>query len=125
MEVLNFHMGQMASLIGSLTVVGGALMWIYHKLIGKPRERRKQREENERQEQQLKMIKQENKPLIETIEELKNFLDESRRDREKLNRIAVENSETLDEHDKRLDNHNNRLIVLESKTGLRYGKGGD
>ena len=127
MNEIASHLGEMASLIGSLTVVGGALMWVYHKLIGNPREKRKQRAENERQEKQLKMIQKENEPLIKTIDQLKEWLDDSRRDREKLNEVAERNTEKLRRHKEIIDDHDDRLIILESKNGLRYDKkrGGD
>ena len=117
--------GEMASFIGSLTVVGGALLWLYNKFISKPREKRRERLEKEYQEKMLKTVKSENAPLIKTMNKLSSILDESTKDRENLNRVADVNSVKLDEHDERLDNHNNRLIVLETKTGLRYKKEGD
>ena len=125
MDVIINGIGDMASFIGSLTVVGGALLWLYNKFISKPREKRRERIEKEYQEKMLETIKSENEPLIKTINKLSAILDESTKDTENLNRVADVNSEKLDEHEKRLDNHNNRLIVLESKTGLRYKKEGD
>ena len=125
MDVIINGIGDMASFIGSLTVVGSALLWLYNQFISKPREKRRERIEKEYQEKMLETIKSENKPLIKTINKLSAILDESTKDTENLNRVANVNSEKLDEHEKRLDNHNNRLIVLESKTGLRYKKEGD
>ena len=125
MDVIINGIGDMASFIGSLTVVGGALLWLYNQFISKPREKRRERIEKEYQEKMLETIKSENEPLIKTINKLSAILDESTKDTENLNRVADVNSEKLDEHEKRLDNHNNRLIVLESKTGLRYKKEGD
>ena len=125
MDVIINGIGDMASFIGSLTVVGSALLWLYNQFISKPREKRRERIEKEYQEKMLETIKSENKPLIKTINKLSAILDESTKDTENLNRVADVNSEKLDEHDERLDNHNNRLIVLETKTGLRYKKEGD
>ena len=125
MDVIINGIGDMASFIGSLTVVGSALLWLYNQFISKPREKRRERIEKEYQEKMLETIKSENEPLIKTINKLSAILDESTKDTENLNRVADVNSEKLDEHEKRLDNHNNRLIVLESKTGLRYKKEGD
>ena len=125
MDVIINGIGDMASFIGSLTVVGSALLWLYNQFISKPREKRRERIEKEYQEKMLETIKSENEPLIKTINKLSAILDESTKDTENLNRVANVNSEKLDEHEKRLDNHNNRLIVLESKTGLRYKKEGD
>ena len=125
MDLIISHLGDMASFIGSLTVVGGALMWIYNVLISKPRERHKEREEKKRQRELIKTINEENKPLLKSINQLNEWLDEGKKDREKLNELALRNTKILDEHGKIIDNHDERLIVLESKTGLRYKKGSD
>lgn len=119
MEQLVSEIGNIASFIGSLTVVGGALLWVYNKLIAKPREKRREREENKKHEQMMKIIIRESEPLNNSIKQLNEWLSESKTDRKKLNEIAVINSNTLKEHDERLDNHNDRLIVLETKNGIR------
>ena len=119
------HMGDMASLIGSLTVVGGALLWIYNVFISKPRERHKEREVKKRQRELIKTINEENKPLLKSINQLTDWLDEGNKDRERLNELSVRNTKIIDEHGKKIENHDDRLIVLESKTGLRYKKGSD
>ena len=124
MEVFTNHIGDMASLIGSLTVVGGALMWIYNTFISKPRERHKEWQEKKRQRELIKTINEENKPLLKSINQLTEWLDEGKKDREKLNELAVRNTKIIDGHRKIIDNHDDRLIVLESKTGLRYNKKG-
>ena len=125
MDLISNHLGDMASFIGSLTVVGGALMWIYNIFISKPRERYKQREEKKNQRELIKTINEENKPLLKSINQLTEWLDEGKKDREKLNELAIRNTKILDEHGKKIENHDDRLIVLESKTGLRYKKGSD
>ena len=128
MNVLAEHLGFIASLIGSLTVVGGALLWIYTKLISNPRERRRERESSKRQREMIKVITQENKPLNESINTLSEILEDSIRDRKRLSQIAVTNTELLHEHDETLTEHNNRLIILETKNGLseyRYTKGSE
>ena len=128
MNVLAEHLGFIASLIGSLTVVGGALLWIYTKLISNPRERRRERESSKRQREMIKVITQENKPLNESINTLSEILEDSIRDRKRLSQIAVTNTELLEEHDETLTEHNNRLIILETKNGLseyRYKKGSE
>ena len=111
--------GNMASFIGSLTVVGGALLWIYNSTIAKPREKRRKEEEDKRQGKMIALITQKNEPLNQSIQELNRLLGESQKDRAKLNDIAKANTEMLGEHDERLDNHNDRLIVLETKTGVK------
>ncbi len=126
MNVLAEHLGFIASLIGSLTVVGSALIWIYNKFISHPREQKRLREEEKRQDMLLELITRENRPMNTAIEQLTKLLDESRQDRMKLNDLASRNTKMLLEHDDTLTEHNNRLIVLETKNGVseyRYKKG--
>ena len=126
MNVLAEHLGFIASLIGSLTVVGSALIWIYNKFISHPREKKRLREEEKRQDMLLELITRENRPMNTAIQQLTKLLDESRQDRIKLNDLTGRNTKMLLEHDDTLEEHNNRLIVLETKNGLseyRYKKG--
>ena len=126
MNVLAEHLGFIASLIGSLTVVGSALIWIYNKFISHPREKKRLREEEKRQDMLLELITRENRPMNTAIEQLTKLLDESRQDRIKLNDLTGRNTKLLHEHDDTLTEHNNRLIVLETKNGVseyRYKKG--
>ena len=61
-----------------------------------------------------------------TIQQLTKLLDESGQDRMKLNDLTSRNTKLLHEHDDTLTEHNNRLIVLETKNGIseyRYKKG--
>ena len=128
MNVLAEHLGFIASLIGSLTVVGSALLWIYNKFISHPREKKRLREEEKRQNMLLELITRENKPMNTAIQQLTKLLDESVQDRMKLNDLASRNTKMLIEHDDTLTEHNNRLIVLETKNGIseyRYKKGGE
>ena len=119
MNVMVEMVGNMASFVGSLTVVGGALLWIYNSTIAKPREKRRKEQEDKRQGKMIALITQKNEPLNQSIQELNRLLGESQKDRAKLNEIAKANTEMLGEHDERLDNHNDRLIVLETKTGVK------
>ena len=126
MNVLAEHLGFIASLIGSLTVVGSALIWIYNKFISHPREKKRLREEEKRQDMLLELITRENRPMNTAIQQLTKLLDDSKQDRLKLNDLAGRNTKMLLEHDDTLTEHNNRLIVLETKNGVseyRYKKG--
>ena len=128
MNVMVEMVGNMASFVGSLTVVGGALLWIYNSTIAKPREKRRKEEEDKRQGKMIALITQKNEPLNTAIQELNSLLGESQKDRAKLNEIAKVNSKIIGEHDERLDNHNERLIVLETKNGIKritYREGND
>ena len=126
MSVLVEHLGFIASLIGSLTVVGSALIWVYNKFISHPREKKRLREEDKRQDMLLELITRENRPMNTAIQQLTKLLDDSKQDRLKLNDLAGRNTKMLLEHDDTLTEHNNRLIILETKNGLseyRYKKG--
>ena len=128
MNVLAEHLGFIASLIGSLTVVGSGLLWIHTKAISNPRERRRERENIKRQKQMITMITRENKPLNESINTLRKTLEDSIQDRKKLNDLAGRNTKIIMEHDDILEEHDKRLIVLETKNGLseyRYKKGSE
>ena len=128
MNVIAEHLGFIASLIGSLTVVGSALIWVYNKFISHPREKKRLREEEKRQDMLLELITRENRPMNTAIQQLTKLLDESSQDRIKLNDLTGRNTKMLLEHDDTLEEHNNRLIVLETKNGLseyRYKKRGD
>lgn len=113
--------GSIASFIGSLTVVGGALIWIYNKFIGDPREKRREREENKRQLRMVETITQENAPLNEAIQQLTEWLNESKSDREKLHEMAEANRMIINKHEKILDKHDDRLIVLETINKINGG----
>ena len=113
------HVGSLASFIGSLTVVGGALMWMYNKFISAPREKRRQEEAEKRQRDMIELITEKNKPLNESIQGLNELLAESQADREKLNQIANVNTEMIENHEERLDDHNVRLTVLETENGIK------
>ena len=126
MNALAEHLGFIASLIGSLTVVGSALIWIYNKFISHPREKKRLIEEEKRQDMLLELITRENRPMNTAIQQLTKLLDESTQDRIKLNDLAGRNTKIIMEHEDKIEDHNNRLIVLETKNGLseyRYKKG--
>ena len=113
------QVGSVASLIGSLTVVGGALMWVYNKFVAIPREKKRQREAERRQKDMIELITEKNEPLNEAIQSMTEMISESQLDRKQLNRVAKVNTEMIEVHEGRLDNHNDRLIVLETKNGIQ------
>ena len=113
------QVGSVASFIGSMTVVGGALMWVYNKFISAPREKKRQREAERRQIDMIKLITERNEPLNEAIQSMTEMISESKLDRQQLNRIAKVNTKTIEVHEGRLDSHNDRLIVLETKNGIQ------
>lgn len=96
------YLGQMASVVGSLTVVGGALIWIYKKLVSDPDKRMAEKIQRENTE----ALKQSIEPLTKAIDMLNNNLEESKKDRVRLNK-------TVDGHTNILNNHETRISVLE------------
>lgn len=109
------EIGNLASFIGSLTVVGSALLWIYNKWIMKPLEKRRKKEADERQGKMIALITQKNEPLNRAIKELNTLLTESQLDRKKLNEIVSNHTKNINGHEVRLDDHNTRIVVLETK----------
>lgn len=117
--VMQEHIGSIASLIGSLTVVGSALIWIYNKFIGEPREERRQEEETLRHKRMIEVVTKENEPLNESIKQLTEWLNESKIDRKKLNTLSKINSDRIDQQEKQFDNLEDRVIVLETIQKIR------
>ena len=94
-------------------------MWVYNKFISAPREKRRQGKADKRQRDMIELITEKNKPLNESIQGLNELLAESQADRKKLNQIANVNTEMIKNHEERIDDHNERLIVLETKNGIQ------
>ena len=125
MEALVTSIGELASLISASIVIGGALMWIYNKFIGEPRERKREREAKKRQEEMILLITEKNEPLNQSIQGLLDFSENSEEDRKILHRVTDEHTLRIGEHDeellsheKQLNEHNGRLIALETKNGI-------
>lgn len=118
MEIIFNNVENLAAFIGSLTVIGGALMWLYNRLIVKPREKRKAKHENERQVAIMELISSRNEPLLTAINDLNELTQQGLIDRENLHKIADVNTNQLGNHEERLDNHNERIIILETKNGI-------
>ena len=66
----------------------------------------------------LETITRENEPLNEAIQQLTEWLNESKRDREALHVIVTEHSKKISEQGKLLDKHDDLLIVLKTINGL-------
>ena len=113
------HLGSMASLVGSLTVVGSALLWIYNKFIGAPREQKRILEASRRQKDMLDVVKAENEPLVKTLQELNKLLEISETDRQNLNRISKKHTLQIKDHHDELENLGDRVLVLEVHTGIK------
>lgn len=125
------HIGDTASLIGSVSVIAGAILWLFNLFVLKPKERRRKaaeekrerqrkEDEEERYKKMLEVASAQDQPLVASIEVLNGWLKESSEDRAELNRIVRTQSNILEElkkshdnHETRLDSHHDRILVLE------------
>ena len=123
---MNEWLAVVAGTITSVTIIGAFLVKVVDKIIIKPMDKRKAErakvvaEDRQKFEQTLlKHVEANQQPLTDSIDKLNELLAESQRDRTALHKIADVNVQAIDEHEERLDNHNDRLIVLEVKNGVR------
>ncbi|MGH2080276.1 hypothetical protein ACRCJU_02950 [Aerococcus urinaeequi] len=103
-----------AGLIGSITVVGSALIWVYKQLIARPKERR----DAVRVERENEKFRKAMQPTIDAVEQISRGLAYQEERDEKLQQIADTNVKLLEKHENRLDLHEQRIIVLETKNGI-------
>jgi len=89
---------QMTSIITSFTIIGGALIWIYKKLVSEPDKRMAEKIQRDNTES----LKQSVEPLTRSIELLNHNLADSAKDREQLNVKVGQHDEELNDHDKRI-----------------------
>lgn len=97
---------QMTSIITSFTIIGGALIWIYKKLVSEPDKRMAEKIQRDNTES----LKQSVEPLTRSIELLNHNLADSAKDREQLNK-------KVSQHGTVLNNHETRISVLEDWKG--------
>ena len=123
---MNEWLAVVAGTITSVTIIGAFLVKVVDKIIIKPMDKRKADRAKEveldrqRFEQTLlERVEANQQPLAESIDRLNELLAESQRDRVNLHKIAEVNVKAIGEHEERLDSHNERLIVLEVKNGVR------
>ena len=123
---MNEWLAIVAGAITSITIIGAFLVKVVDKIIIKPMDKRKaerakevELDRQEFEESLLERVEANQQPLAESIDRLNKLLEESQRDRSDLHKIADVNVQAIGEHEERLDNHNDRLIVLEVKNGVR------
>ena len=123
---MNEWLAVVAGTITSVTIIGAFLIKVIDKIIVKPMDKRKAERaktvELDRQvfeEKLLDRVESNQQPLKESIDQLNKLLEESQRDRISLHKIADVNVKAIGKHEERLDTHNDRLIVLEVKNGVR------
>lgn len=123
---MNEWLAVVAGTITSVMVIGTFLVKVVDKIIIKPMDKRKadraKEVEIDRQkfeESLLERVETNQQPLAESIDRLNQLLEESQRDRNDLHKITDEIVIVTGKHEERLDSHNDRLIVLEVKNGVR------
>lgn len=103
-----------AGLIGSVTVIGSALIWVYKQLIARPKEKR----DAIRSERENEKFRKAMQPTVDAVEQISRGLAYQESRDEKLQQIADSNVKLLEKHENRLDLHEQRIIVLETKNGI-------
>lgn len=103
-----------AGLIGSITVIGSALIWVYNHLIARPKERRDAIQTEIENEKFRKAMQ----PTVDAVEQISQGLAYQEERDEKLQQIADSNTKLLERHEDRLDLHEQRIIVLETKNAI-------
>ncbi len=116
---------EIASYIMAFTTIGTALIWVGKKMIVNPMEKRrtereeiKIRERNEFEQKLLMKVDKNHIPLKEAIDRLNQLLDESQRDRSALHKIANVNTQKLGEHETKIHDLDDRLIVIETHNNI-------
>ncbi|GAB7231388.1 hypothetical protein [Facklamia hominis] len=117
-----------AGVVGSLTVIFG----FFYKYILEPWEKKKIREadliqrermqqDKEYQDKMVEITKSQMVPVLKLLDEFKEAILNSKFDRQKLTEITEENQHSIQVHEERLDDHGDRILVLETKTGINGG----
>lgn len=108
------NLTSVAGLIGSVTVIGSALIWVYKQVIARPKEKR----DAQRAERENAKFREAIKPTAEAVEQISKSLAYQESRDQKLQEIADRNVKLLEKHENRLDLHEHRIIVLETKNGI-------
>lgn len=108
------NLASVAGLIGSVTVIGSALIWVYKQVIARPKEKR----DAQRAERENAKFREAIKPTAEAVEQISRSLAYQESRDQKLQEIADRNVKLLEKHENRLDLHEHRIIVLETKNGI-------
>ena len=123
-DSLTEYLQLIVAIVGPLTVILG----FFYKYVIEPREKRKAKEEEqaqrermaqekEYQDKMLDIARQQIEPIHAVLEEIKEITVDSEYDRKHLNEIAKTNTKKLGKHEERLDDHAERIIILEAKSG--------
>ncbi|KPJ21703.1 hypothetical protein ACVRW4_06015 [Streptococcus phocae subsp. phocae] len=102
-EILT-QLKELAGAVSALALIGGAMIWIHKKLVIEPDGRLAERLQAENN----KLLTDTVNPLTEAIKDLNYNLNTATKERAEMRR-------NIDEHEVRLDAHDIRLTVLETK----------
>ena len=118
----------MQHVIKRIAVNAGYIVTIFTAIkyiVLNPLEKRRRKEEDTRiaeqnafQERILQKTSENQKPLAETINSLKQLIENIRRDSDNLHKIADVNVKAIEELDVEMDNHDKRIYRLEVKDGF-------
>ena len=118
----------MQHVIERIAVSAGYIVTIFTAIkyfVLNPLEKRRRKEEDTRiaeqnafQERILQKTSENQKPLAETINSLKQLIENIRRDSDNLHKIADVNVKAIEELDVEMDNHDKRIYRLEVKDGF-------
>lgn len=89
---------QLAAITTAVTTVGGALLWVYKRLVLEPDKKIAQEIQCKSSEELRRAIE----PLSKSIEMLNYNLEEGNKDRERLNKISEQQEIILTDHEVRL-----------------------
>ena len=114
-----------AGTITSITIIGAFLVKVVDKIIIKPMEKRKadraKEVELDRQKFEEKLLQSaevNQQPLKVSIDRMNKLLEESQRDRSALHKIADVNTQKLGEHETKIHDLDDRLIVVETHNNI-------
>lgn len=90
-----------------------------------PLEKRRKKENDEKvakqdafQERILQKTSENQEPLVEALDSLKQIIEDTRRESDNLHQIADVNVEAIGKLDEEMDNHDKRIYRLEVKNGI-------
>ena len=114
-----------AGTITSITIIGAFLVKVVDKIIIKPMEKRKadraKEVELDRQKFEEKLLQSaevNQQPLKVSIDRMNKLLEESQRDRSALHKIADVNTQKLGEHETKIHDLDDRLILVETHNNI-------
>lgn len=141
-ELIGEYLTVVAGIVTSLGVIVGAM----YKWVWKPYIKKKEERDEKHRQETLDIISEVGKPFfdqitsleeqtkrhaemddkltaianqnIRIIDEIRQEFDEHNRGADKRDMLIRQNAEIIRNHEKRLDSHGDRILILETVTGL-------